>query len=139
MPVIRYAETDADAIAIHKFLLDYAKPAMLCPVNHGKSAREVWRVCNENVGIMCFYNGELVGTLGLIDPTWWYGDATFLTDRWHFVKPEFFNGPVNAAILDEARKIAALAGIKFIHQGKIRGEKQGVLRMTPRCYSPESA
>lgn len=126
-------------IAIHQFLLEYAKPALLCPVNHGKSAREVWRVCNENVGIMVFMGGELVGVLGLMEAEWWYGDDTFLTDRWHFVKPEFYHGPVNAALLDEAKKIAAAAGRNFIHQGKIRGEKGGVTRMTPRLYRPESA
>lgn len=138
-PFIRYAETDADVIMIHQFLLEYAKPAMLCPVNHGKSAREVWRVCNENVGIMVFFNGELVGSLGLMEAVWWYGDDSFLTDRWHFVKPEHFHGPVNAALLDEAKKIASVSGKTFIHQGKIRGEKGGIQRMTPRISLPESA
>lgn len=138
-PFIRYAETDQDTIMIHQFLLEHAKPAMLCPVNHGKSAREVWRVCTENVGIMVFLGGELVGTLGLMEAIWWYGDDGFLTDRWHFVKPEHFHGPAGVALLDEAKKIAAAAGRIFIHQGKIRGEKHGVTRMTPRLYTPESA
>lgn len=138
-PFIRYAETEDDAIMIHKFLLEYAKPAMLCPVNHGKSAREVWRVCTQNVGIMVFIGGELVGTLGLMEATWWYGDDNFLTDRWHFVKPEHFHGPAGIALLDEAKKIASAAGRLFIHQGKIRGEKHGITRMTPRLYLPESA
>lgn len=138
-PFVRYAEGDQDVIAIHKFLLQYAKDAMLCPVDHGKSAREVWRVCNENVGLMAFCGGELVGSLGLMEATWWYGDGSFLTDRWHFVRPDFFHTGVNRMIEDEAKKIASAAGLQFIHQGKIRGEKSGILRMRPRIYLPESA
>ena len=139
MPVIRYAESDQDVVAIHQFLLKYATPALRCPVNHAKSAREVWRVCNENVGIMCFVNGELVGTLGMMDAMWWYGDGAFLTDRWDFTKPEFYNQGIGDLMLDEAKKIADAAGLEFIHQGKIRGEKRGVPRMMPRVHLPESA
>lgn len=136
---MRYAQNDDDVIAIHQFLLEHAKDAMRCPVNHEKSAREVWRVCSESVGIMVFVDGDLVGTLGLIDPEWWYGDGRFLTDRWHFMKPEFYHSAAAAALFDEAKKIAAEAGLEFIHQGKIRGEKSGALRMMPRAYAAESA
>ena len=139
VPVIRYAKTEQDMTAIHQFLLQYAKPALRCEVDFVKSLREVMRVCSENVGIMCFVNGELVGTFGVIDATWWYGDGTFLTDRWDFTKPEFYNRGIGDLMLDEAKKIADAAGIELIHQGKIRGEKRGVPRMMPRVHLPESA
>lgn len=135
---VRYAAGDDDVIAIHQFLLRYAQPALRCPVNHAKSAQEVWRVCHENAGLMAFCGGEMVGTLGLMQAVWWYGDGAFLTDRWHFVKPEHHHGPANAALIAEARGIAAAAGLEFIHQGKIRGEKQGITRMRPALYRPES-
>lgn len=138
-PFIRYAASDEDVIAIHQFLLKHAVPAMLCPVAHGKSAREVWRVCNENVGLMAFSGGELVGTLGIMNATWWYGDGEFLTDRWHFLKPDLYHSPINSMLLEEAKKIASEAGMIFIHQGKIRGEKSGIRRMMPRIFSPVSA
>lgn len=139
VPVIRYAETEHDVTAIHQFLLEHAKAATRCEVDFRKSLFEVLRVCNDEVAIMCFLNGELVGTLGMMEVTWWYGPGAFLTDRWHFCKPEHYNGPVNTAIMDEARKIASEAGLEFIHQGKIRGEKGGVVRMTPRVYVPDRA
>lgn len=138
-PFVRYAESDQDVVAIHQFLLKYAVDAMLCPVNHAKSAHEVWRVCTQNVGLMAFCHGELVGSLGLMSATWWYGDGEFLTDRWHFVRPDFYHTGVNRMIEDEAKKIAEASGLPFIHQGKIRGKKNGIVRMRPRLSMPESA
>ena len=35
---------------------------------------------------------------------------------------------------DEAKAIARMSGLEFIHQGKIRPAKNGVTRMTPRAY-----
>lgn len=137
---IRYAASDEDVVAIHGFLLDIARPAMRCRVDHRKSAQEVWRVVNEEVALMGFHNGELVGTLGVVAPTWWYGDGLFMTDRWHFLRPEHQHGPINAMLLDEAVKIARAAGLEFIHQGKIRTLKdRGMNLMMPRVLTGESA
>ncbi|WP_354158722.1 hypothetical protein [Bradyrhizobium sp. JR5.3] len=132
--VVRYAETDDDVIAIHRFLLVVAQPAMRCPVDVEQSLMEIIRVTKENVALMVLKGGLLVGTMGLIDPAWWYNPKhRFMADRWHFVLPEHQHGPVNRALIDEARKIAADAGLEFIHQGKIR-EKGGAQLMMPRAY-----
>jgi len=136
---VRYAESDDDVIAIHQFLLIYAAPALRCPVDHEKSAREVWRVCRENAGLMAFADGELVGTLGLMEARWWYGNGAFLTDRWHFVRPDHYHGEANRLLMAEAVGIAQAAGLDFVHNGKIRGEKAGVHRLAPRLYPAESA
>lgn len=133
--VIRYAESDDDAIAIHRFLCVIAQPAMRCAHNFQKSATEVWRVCQEEVGLMAIHNGVLVGTMGIIAPTWWYGDGNFMTDRWHFMLPEHQNGPLNTLLIDEAKQIATLAGCEFIHQGKIRGPRNGMSLMMPRVLT----
>lgn len=136
--IIRYAETDDDVIAIHRFLLVVARPAMRCPVDPKESLIEIIRVTKEDVALMAIKGGLLVGTMGLIDPAWWYNpEYRFLADRWHFVLPEHQHGPVNAALMDEARKIAADAGLEFIHQGKIR-EKAGQKLMFPRSYESKS-
>lgn len=136
--IIRYAETDDDVIAMHRFLLVVAQPAMQCPVDAQDSLLEIIRVTKEEVALMAIRNGLLVGTMGLISPSWWYNTkCRFLADRWHFVLPELHHGDVNAALIDEARKIAADAGLQFIHQGKIR-EKGGHKLMMPRSYSPPS-
>lgn len=111
-----------------------AQPAMRCPLNVIKSLNEIVRVAKFEAAIMVMHNDIMVGTMGLIKPTWWYGDGAFLTDRWHFVLPAFTNTPTATALMDEAKAIASIAGIEFIHQGKIRPPKNGIARMTPRAY-----
>jgi hypothetical protein len=138
-PEIRYAESEQDMTAIHQFLLVVAAPAMQCQVNPLKSLEEIIRVVRNEVALMLVRNGRLIGTMGIVNPVWWYGDATFLTDRWHFVLPEVMNTPAADMLEEEAIKIADAAGIKFIHQGKIRKGKRGVLRLMPRVYGGDSA
>lgn len=136
---LRYAESEPDMVAIHQFLLAVAAPAMLGPVNPIKSLEEIIRVTKNEVALMLIRDGRLVGTMGLVNPVWWYSDAAFLTDRWHFVLPEIFGTPAADMLEDEAIKIAEAAGILFIHQGKIRKGKKGVHRLMPRAYGGESA
>lgn len=135
---MRFAESEPDMVAIHRFLLVVAQPALLCPVNVEKSLLEVIRVVRDEAALMLIHNGIMVGTMGIIRPTWWYGDADFLVDRWHFVLPAFDGTPSSAMLMDEALKLAELAGLDFIHQGRIRRGKRGVLRMMPRVFDPES-
>lgn len=136
--IIRYAETDDDVIAIHRFLLVVAQPAMRCPVDVEASLLEVIRVAKEEVAIMAIKDGLLVGTMGLIRPNWWYNPKfSFLADRWHFVLPEHMHGLANKLLIEEARKIAGMADLEFIHQGKIR-VKSGQVLMMPHAYLPES-
>jgi hypothetical protein len=111
-----------------------AQAAMRCPVNAVKSLHEIIRVAKFEAAIMVLHDGMLVGTMGVIKPTWWYGDGAFLTDRWHFVLPDFMHSEAASVLFAEAKAIAAAAGLEFIHQGKIRGEKGGVLRMRPTVY-----
>lgn len=134
--VIRYAETDDDVIAMHRFLLAVARPAMHCPVNPEKSLLEIIRVTKFEAALMAIHNGLLVGTMGIIKPEWWYGDGEFLTDRWHFVLPDFMHKPAATMLMDEALKIAKDANLEFIHQGKIRPAKNGAARVMPRSYLP---
>ena len=135
---VRYAETEQDMVAMHELLLVVARPAMLCPVNVVKSLQEVIRVTREEVALMLVRDGRLIGTMGLINPTWWYGDEGFLTDRWHFVLPEVMNTPAADMLEDEAIKIAEAAGTIFVHQGKIRKGKKGVPRLMPRVFGSDS-
>jgi hypothetical protein len=124
---------------MHRFLLVVARPAMQCPVDAQDSLLEIIRVTKESVALMAIKDGLLVGTMGLISPNWWYNTkVSFLTDRWHFVLPDLWHSPVNAALKAEALKIAADAGLQFIHQGKIR-ERGGEYLMMPRSFRPKSA
>lgn len=125
-------------MAIHRFLLVVAQPAMRCPVDVVKSLEEIIRVTKYEAALMLMRGDVLIGTMGIMKAGWWYGGGEFLTDRWHFVLPALTNSPEAAMLLAEAAEIARTAGIEFIHQGKIRPAKNGVARMTPRAYSPES-
>lgn len=131
---IRFASTDEEICAIHRFLLVVATPVLQCEVNVEKSLTEIIRVAKHEAAMMLMVDDMMVGTMGLIRPTWWYGDATYLTDRWHFALPAFDA----SKLMREASWIAQRAGLKFLHQGKIRAGKDGTLRLFPRIYSPES-
>ncbi len=131
--------TDDDVIAIHRFLLIVAMPAMHCQVDIEKSLHEIIRVTKFEAALMAVLDGQLVGTMGIIKPTWWYGHGEFMTDRWHFVLPQFHNGPVNRKLMAEALAIAELAGFEFVHQGKARKMKNGAFLMMPRIYTPDQA
>jgi len=136
---IRYASTDDDVIAIHRFLLIVAMPAMRGPANPVKSLNEIIRVTKYEAAIMAVLGDRMVGTMGIIKPTWWYNDVEFLTDRWHFVLPQYWHGPVNKALMTEALSIAAEAELEFVHNGKLREQKSGAFLLMPRLYLPESA
>lgn len=135
--IIRPAETDDDVIAMHRFLLMVARPAMRCSPGDGtKSLYEIIRVTKEECALMAIKGGMLVGTMGIIRATWWYGDGDFLTDRWHFVLPQFWHSKVNTDLLALAKGIAEDAGLEFYHQGKARPAKDGSFLMMPRIYNP---
>jgi hypothetical protein len=136
--VIRPAVTDDDVIAIHRFLLMVARPAMRCQPDIEQSLLEIIRVTKYEAALMAVLGNNMVGTLGVIKANWWYNPSVdFMTDRWHFVLPQFHNGPVDKALLGEALAIADIAGLEFIDQGKMR-ERNGRLLMMPRVYPPEA-
>ena len=135
-PYIRYASTEPDVVAVHRFLLVVAQPAMRGGCNVLKSLNEVVRVAKDEAALMVMHGDMLVGTMGLIRATWWYNDQEFLTDRWHFVLPAFMHSPTATLLMDEAKAIANAAGLEFLHNGKAR-EKGNVVRLMPRIYLPE--
>lgn len=138
-PYIHYPiGTDEEICAIHRFLMVVAEPVLQCPINVVKSLDEIIRVVKFEAAIMVMHGETMVGTMGIIRPTWWYGDADFLTDRWHFVMPAFMHTPTAALLMTEALEIARIAGLKFLHNGKIRAGKDGVLRLMPKIYTPQS-
>lgn len=131
-PEIRFAENDQDVCLIHAFLLIVAKPALRCEVDFIKSLNEVARIARQGAALMLFDGETLVGTMGLMSTSWWYGDADFMTDRWHFVLPDYDGTAASQSLLDEAERIAAAAGLDFIHQGRMRERRPGVYFMWPR-------
>jgi GNAT superfamily N-acetyltransferase len=112
---IRAASSDADVIAIHRFLCAVARPVLHCPINGEKSIAEVHRVVTDGdygFALVALENGALVGTFGAIFVPWWYGDDHFFTDRWFFTLPGHrWAGP---ALLAEADAIARAVGVPMI-------------------------
>lgn len=100
-----------------------------------KSLEEVARIVRYEAAIMLLSGEELIGTIGLMRPAWWYGDASFLTDRWHFVRPEWDGTEASEALLAEAEAIAVGAGLEFFHQGRARKRRPGVYFMWPRIMN----
>ena len=129
---VAYAEAKDHAIAIHRFLMVVAQDAMVGEVDPVKSLAEVMRVVEKEAALVLIHDGRMVGTMGIIAADWWYSADRFMTDRWHFVLPEYKNTPHAALLLQEALAIAKAAGLPFIHQGKMR---KGL--MSPRIYRPE--
>lgn len=125
-------------IAIHRFLLVLGKSQALAPIDATASLIEIIRVTKEDTAIMAIKDGMLVGTLGLIRVPWWYNpNYFFLTERWHFVLPEFHHGEPDRLLKQEARNIADLTGFTFIDMGKNRPQKDGNNHLIlPRVYQP---
>jgi len=113
--IIRPARSEEDAVAIHGFLCCAASPVLHCPVNAAKSFAEVRRVVADRdygFAYMALADGVLVGTLGAIFVSWWYGDDHFFADRWFFTRPDHrWAGP---RLLAEADAIARAVGVPLI-------------------------
>ena len=125
-------------IAVHRFLLIVAQPAMRCPVDPVGSMEEVFRVAAQEAAIMAVLDDKLVGTLGVMKAEWWYGikgQRTFLTDRWHFCLPQFYHTAVDRKLIAEAEMLANQADLEFVDNGKLR-ERNGKLLLMPRVYVP---
>lgn len=81
--VVRYAESDDDVVAIHRFLCVVAGPTLPGSIDPKDSATEVWRVVNHDVALMAMRDDRLVGTIGIVNPPfWWNTKIKFLANRW---------------------------------------------------------
>ncbi len=116
---IRYAGPD-DVKRIHTFLCLVSRPVLLGPIDAVKSWVEIDRICksNHDFALIAEIRGELVGTLGVVNWSWWYSNAEFMTDRWFFVYPALANQGVGTALLAEAALIAAAVNRTLIINGK---------------------
>lgn len=130
--IIRPAGSDEDVAAIFRFLCAVARPVLHCTINKQKSLAEVGRVVAERdygFAYMALENGQLVGTLGAIFVSWWYGDDSFFTDRWFFtLTGHRWAGP---RLLAEADAIARAVGVPLIVNLKQRRTTAAVTFVKP--------
>jgi hypothetical protein len=116
--LIRPASSEQDARAIHRFLTAVAGPVLHCPIDDAKSLAEVRRVVADRdygfayLALEHAAKPRLVGTIGAIFVSWWYGADHFFTDRWFFALPGCrWAGP---RLLAEADAIARAVGVPLI-------------------------
>ena len=124
-----YASTDDDVIGIHKFLVAVAGPTLPYPIDHRNSVTEIWRVVSHDVALMAMKGNQLVGTLGLIRPDFWYSDrGGFLANRWLFTLP---NEGAGWPLLREARSIAVASNLELHIIAEAKG-KIVIFNKSPR-------
>lgn len=126
--IIREAKGDNDVVTIHGFLCITMGPVLPGPIDPTDSATEVWRVVNQEAALMVLRGDKLIGTLGIIQPKFWWGKGHFFTNRWFSVLPGFGAGKL---LLREATAIAKASGMEFLLADEGRG------RITILNKSPE--
>lgn len=133
---VRYAESDADVVAIHAFLCVVAGPTLPGPIDPNDSATEVWRVVNHDVALMAMKGDLLVGTMGLIRPKFWWGNIWFLCNRWFFALPGTGAGRL---LLKEAIEIAKSSELELHIYDETKGRLTILNRSDRRNQSPALA
>jgi GNAT superfamily N-acetyltransferase len=105
--LIRFAQSDDDIVAIHRFMIAHAAAEM---AEAEVDALIYWRTIQDTVregaGLIAMIDGKIAGYLGLWKSRYDYSKAFFLHDRGFYVLPAHRGGAVGAALLQEARAIA---------------------------------
>lgn len=132
---IRYAETDADVVLIHRFLCIVAGPQLPAKIDPKKSIEEVWRVVSDDVALMAITDSAIIGTIGLVKAEHWWGDLGFLANRWFFAIP---GSGAWRPLLREAKAIAKASELELHIISEDRG-KIAIFNRTKRHVLRESA
>lgn len=75
------------------------------------SIQEVWRVVQEDVALMAMRDDRIVGTVGIVRPSWWFNKKLhFLANRWFAVLPGTEAGKL---LLEEGAKVAKASGLEL--------------------------
>jgi|EndMetStandDraft_7_1072992.scaffolds.fasta_scaffold648088_2 hypothetical protein len=141
---IRCADQD-DIIPIHRFLCLVAQPVLMAPIDAEDSIAGVADVIGGNAyALVAEINGEIVGSLGLVTPVWWYNrKVPFFTDRWFFIYPQLAHLGVGAGLQAEAHATAARAGADLVINGKMvrrsRASGPGIVYTSPTVLRPGEA
>jgi hypothetical protein len=125
--VVRYAASDDDVIAIHKFLCVVAEPTLPAPSDPKKGIEEIWRVVNKEAALMAICDGDMmVGTAGFIMADHWWGLSRYLVNRWMFAIP---GRKAWLPLVRESVAIAKAAGVEL----HIISEQRGRLTIFNRA------
>jgi len=110
------AESDADAVLVHRALMLMYVETQIAEVNHAKVMRKVFELMTgDNSAILMAMSGDaLAGTASVVKTETWFADAEFFIDKWLWVAPEFRDGGVLRRILEELRDLASHVGIPVL-------------------------
>lgn len=125
---LRYAQTDDDIIAIHRFLCVVAGPTLPGPIDPAESIGEIERVVKHDCALMAIKDDRLVGSFGIIRPKCWWGKVHFLVNRWFFALPGMGAGKL---LLKEARAIAEASALE-LHVFDEAKERYVIFNRNPR-------
>jgi GNAT superfamily N-acetyltransferase len=104
---VRIAQSEADIVAIHRFMIENAGPEMaeaeVDPVIYMQAIHDTVML---GAGLIAIMAPRIVGYLGLWKSRYDYSKAAFMHDRGFYVLPAHRDGAVAAALLREARGIA---------------------------------
>lgn len=137
---IRAASTDADMRAIFDLISLHAVEEMAeAPFDRDTFAHSLQRTADEGVALMAIIDGHLVGWLGFVSRQYSYSKSSFLIDTMFWVLPQYRDGDVGKALLQEAKAIADAAGMKFKLVINNPSRKRGVAKVSAEMllgYSP---
>lgn len=129
--VIRYAEATMEEVdRIHKFVAVVATlgKVLFGEIDAKKSSDEIHRVVFDRkygFALLAEIKGEIVGSIGLVGPEWWYNHDNFFTDRWFFVYPVLHHRGIAAALEAQARATIP-EEIPLIINGKLKRRNKSV-------------
>lgn len=105
--------TQADGETIMALLEEMHEENGIEPLDVDKTAHRVARVIDEGVVLLLVREGEVIGTMGLFETSFWYTSAAHLTDQWTYVHPDYREPHHFSQLIAAARKVAAEAGLPF--------------------------
>jgi hypothetical protein len=111
---VELAETDADAIAVHRILMmmdaEGCGPVPADPADAMQFIFEMMHTDGSCV-LMAMDEGALVGTIGLCTAPFWLNlSRSFISDRWLYVIPSHRDGSARKFLMRAAQQIGDDAG-----------------------------
>lgn len=105
---IDIAGTDeATFAAVFDLLVAEHAEAGIGPLNPEKTAEVCYRTLEQGMTLIARdKKGRIIGTMGISNKTFWYGDMPYLHDVWLYVAPEHRKKDVCRMLMKGARAIA---------------------------------
>ncbi len=129
MKAERLTSTEADALRVGQFLLDFFArehrfgSLPTTSIDAERAWRHIWRMLADGaVWIVADADGAIAGSIAVIPDELWWSDRAFLRDGWFYLRPDRRGSPAAAVLLAEAlahaSERALPLAINVFHSGK---------------------